>query len=270
MNYKIELLGFAEPFQEGTLTLWSNKYIAQNVLKKHLDMSVDSGSRKIEIIDKSVEWIKEQSILSPDILDIGCGPGIYGRKLSKIVKSYDGIDISPYQITYANKYNKVGENIKYIWTDFRDWIPHKKYDTALLLYAIYSFYKRDERIKLLKKIKGCLNPKGKTIIEVFTKNHYAKRKNTTDWQFIKNNGFWSPEPHVELNSFSWYFNNLILIRAAVIKDDIDVWNSWIQIFDTEMIEEELRLAGFSKVICYGSCFGEQYNLDSDVLCVCAE
>ena len=34
------------PFSEGNLTLWSNAYIANNVIKKHLDISIDSGSRK--------------------------------------------------------------------------------------------------------------------------------------------------------------------------------------------------------------------------------
>ena len=267
MNYKIELLGYVEPFQEGTLTLWSNQYIAQNVLIKHLDTSVDSGSRKIKTIDKSVEWIAAQSVSKPNVLDIGCGPGIYGRRISRFANSYEGIDISPYQIEYANKYNKIGENINYVRADFREWVPHKKYDTALLLYAIYSFYKREERIELLK---NSLNPKGKVIIEVFTNNHYAGRKNSTDWQYIKENGFWSAEPYLELNAFSWYTANLVLIRAAVIKENIDVWNSWIQIFDIETLGEELRAAGFSKFIFYGSCTGDKYNFDSDVLCVCAE
>ena len=46
MHYNLKLLRRPLPFQLGTLTLWSDAYIADNVLKKHLDETIDSGSRK--------------------------------------------------------------------------------------------------------------------------------------------------------------------------------------------------------------------------------
>ena len=133
MNYDIGLFYRPETFQDGTLSLWSNEYIASNVLKKHLNETIDSGSRKAITIESSSKWIIKNSSNAPDILDIGCGPGLYGNKLSGLVKTYDGIDISPYQISYAKEHDTSVGNTNYQVCDFRKWNPRKKYDTVLLL-----------------------------------------------------------------------------------------------------------------------------------------
>ena len=123
----------------------------------------------------------------------------------------------------------------------------------------------------MTKIKQALKPGGKVIVEVFTENHYSQRLDSTDWQMIKEGGFWSPKAYLELNSFTRYSDNLVLIQAGVIDNtSIGIWNSWIQIFTPSAIEAELRLAGFSKLYCYGSCCGEKYTSESEVLCICAE
>jgi SAM-dependent methyltransferase len=269
MNYKLDLLGKPEPFELGTITLWSNEYIARNVLERHLDGSVDSGSRRNESIVKSAAWICSIVGLDSNILDIGCGPGLYGNEIVRKGNYYTGIDISPYHISYAQAHNVSNEYARYQVCDFREYIPDNSYDAVLLLYAIYSFYDVEERLDLLRKIKQALKPSGAVFIEVFTPNHYANRNNSTDWRYVQNGGFWSPKAHIELNSFRWYRNDLILIQACTIDDDIQIWNSWIQLFDKTRLEEELKAAGFSDLTCFGSCYGESFKSDSEVLCVCA-
>ena len=258
------------PFQSGTITLWSNAYIAGNVLKKHLDKDVDSESRKITTIDSSVRWIVSYSPDSPSILDIGCGPGLYGTLLDKLVRVYDGIDISPYQIAYAKSHKSENGNTNYHVCDFQDWYPDKQYDTVLLMYAIYSFYQHDERIQLLRTIKEALKPDGRVILEVFTANHYSQRVDSTDWEYIKKDGFWSPDPYLELNAFTRYRDDLVLIQAGMIGKRVDIWNSWIELFDIEKMEDELKMAGFSEFSYFGSCDGKIFTSDSEVLCVCAK
>ena len=132
------------------------------------------------------------------------------------------------------------------------------------------FYCYEERINLLKKIRNVLNPNGSIIVEVFTPEHYAGRNNSTDWQCIKNGGFWSPNSYLELNAFSRYNEKLVLIQAGIIDKEINIWNSWIQLFDVAQIEYELKLAGFSEFSYYGSCYGECFTSHSEVLCVCAK
>lgn len=271
MRYNLELFCRPRPFECGTLTLWSNAYIAGNVLKKHIDGSIDSGSRKSTTLDLSSLWIAEHSGIKADILDMGCGPGLYGNCLGKMIGSYTGIDISPYQIAYAKEHNSSSDNTRYHVCDFHKWQTKQQFDMILFMYAVYSFYPFEERISLLNNVKGALKPGGCVMIEVFTPEHYNRRKDSSDWQYIEKGGFWKPEPYIELNRFSRYRDDLILIQAGMISDNtVDIWNSWIELFQIQKIESELKSVGFTDFSYYGSCTGEEYTSSSEVLCVIAK
>ena len=263
------MLNRPKAFEPGNLTLWTDEYIALNVLKKHLDGNVNSGSRKGSIIKKTAKWIKDIQPDSYKILDVGCGPGLYAPLFCNLGYSYEGFDISGYQIKYAMEHNYIPLKTHYSIADFRTWKPVNTYDTVVILYGLYSFYNREERVDFLKKIRNNLNEKGCIIIEVFTEMHYLGRKETFDWKYIKKDGFWSKTPYLELNSFQRFSDRLILIRAAVVDYEIRVWNSWIQIFDEKMIRQELMEAGYNYFEVYGSCDGEAYTSDSETLCICA-
>ena len=61
---------------------WDDAYISKQMLKAHLDPDFEGASRKADFIDESVRWISR--IVPPEkqtqLLDIGCGPGIYAEK----------------------------------------------------------------------------------------------------------------------------------------------------------------------------------------------
>lgn len=270
MDYNLELLKKPIPFSSGNMNLWDNEYIARNVLKKHLNYSIDSGSRKLETIYKTVEWINEKFLDAVNILDIGCGPGLYATPFIKKGFLYTGIDVSPYQIEYAKKHNTNDDMVKFYQADFRDWCFKNHYDIILLLYGIYSFYPQHERIKLLKNIRKSLVSNGCVVIEAFTSNHYENRSDERDWTYYESGGFWCEKPYIELNAFYRYDDiNLVLVQAAKINDSIKVWNSWIQTFSLVSMIEELKLGGFTHFECYDTCTGKTFSNKSDTLCLCA-
>jgi len=270
MNYNLERLKFPYPFEPGNLTLWNNEYIAQNVIKKHLNSNENSGSRNVFVINKTIKWIKKNACEGKSILDVGCGPGLYAPQLCEVGFNYEGFDVSPYQIAYAKKYNCM-KGAKYYVADLRAWDSEKRYDVVLMLYGIYSFYCPSERVDFLKKIKCKLKKGGYLALEVFTAKHYAERENSTDWEFVEREGFWSGEPYLELNTFRKYSNGrLVLIQAAVLNETLKVWNSWIQVFDSETLKAELSEVGFKRVEIYGNCFGEKYTSESEMLCIKAQ
>lgn len=268
--YNWNLLERPLPFTSGNLSLWSNEYIANNVIRRHLDGNVDSGSRKKDTILKASKWIASKLIEKGCILDIGCGPGLYADLLCDYGFRYYGIDVSYFQIEYAIKYHK-SEMASFAVMDFRKFNPVNQYCGTILLYAIYSLYNFEDRINLLKKIKNSLIPGGIIIIEVFTKQHYINRKEVRDWEYIEKNGFWSQTPYLELNAFYRYDDiDLYLVQAAMVQDDIYVWNAWTQTFTPDALINELRIAGFMEFELYSTCTGEPYNDKSDVICICAK
>jgi len=269
MNYNWKLLKKPNLFQPGNLTLWDDEYIAENVLKRHLNGDIDSGSRQFITIKNTTKWIRKKYPKAYSILDVGCGPGLYAPLLCQYGFEYHGFDISKYQIAYAREHNSFSGKAQFDVCDFRTWESQKKYDIILLLYGIYSFYNYNERVSFLKRIRTSLKDNGCVIIEVFTLNHYRGRKNTTDWEFVEKDGFWSRNPYLELNAFHRFNEEVMLIQAAVINDSVKIWNSWIQVFSPKSIKEELLEAGFTCCEIYGSCYGKPYTLESDVLCICA-
>lgn len=269
MKYNFDLLKRPFPFQPGNMTLWDNEYIAYNVLNKHLNKNIDSGSRKESTIVDSVQWINEKFPKKGNVLDIGCGPGLYANLLSDCGFFYHGIDISKYQIEYALNHSRYKDNI-FETMDFRNIQLSRNYDLVLMLYGIYSFYKLEDRIHLLRNVKNSMSPDGKVLVEVFTKNHYSNRSETQDWELVEKDGFWSHKPYLELNAFYKYESiDLVLVQAAKVDDSIKIWNSWIQTFSIENIQWEFRMAGFSEFEVYSSCKGDKYFEKADVLCMIA-
>lgn len=269
MNYDFDLLKKPSPFQEGNMTLWDNEYIAQSVLKKHLDKNIDSGTRKESTVISTIQWIDKIISQKGKMLDVGCGPGLYADLLQNCGFKYHGIDISKYQVEYAKKKSKYEDTIFEV-VDFRKLSLSNCYDCVLMLYGIYSFYKFEERIELLKIIKDALLPGGSVIVETFTKYHYLNRRESRDWTYIEKNGFWSNEPYLELNAFYRFDDlELVLVQAAKINSDVKVWNSWIQIFTVEKLQMEFRIAGFTQFEIFSSCTGDAYNENSEVLCMVA-
>jgi hypothetical protein len=63
----------------GEALFWNDPYIAQQMLKAHLDPDTDAASRKPETIERSVAWMVDQLQLGRGsrFLDLGCGPGLY-------------------------------------------------------------------------------------------------------------------------------------------------------------------------------------------------
>ena len=66
-------------------TFWDDEHISLQMLNAHLNPNYDGASRKLEFIEKSVDWISKilPSEHYPSVLDIGCGPGLYTERYAK-------------------------------------------------------------------------------------------------------------------------------------------------------------------------------------------
>lgn len=73
-----------EPFTPGEALFWDDPHISGQMLAAHLNPQNDQASRRPETIDISVDWMIKTLDLHDrsEVLDLGCGPGLYTFRLA--------------------------------------------------------------------------------------------------------------------------------------------------------------------------------------------
>ena len=94
-----------ELYAPGASAFWDDEHISKGMLEAHLNPNLEAASRKHEFIDESVKWIESIAPSSQyrELLDLGCGPGLYAERFSNIGYSVTGIDFSKRSIAYAKE-----------------------------------------------------------------------------------------------------------------------------------------------------------------------
>lgn len=99
-------------------------FLQENGSKEaHLNANWDAASRKTAFIEKSVRFISEAAPPGeyPNLLDLGCGPGLYAERFHQAGYSVTGIDFSQRSIAYAKEQAAAnGHSITYRYQNYLD------------------------------------------------------------------------------------------------------------------------------------------------------
>ncbi len=104
-----------------------------------------------------------------DILDAGCGPGLYAVRLAALGHRVEGIDIGPAVIRYARGLARrlgVQDRARFRVADIRALEPSPRYDAVLLLYYVLENLPQPAQAAALRRLAGCLRPGGRVILEL--------------------------------------------------------------------------------------------------------
>jgi len=249
---------------------WNGPHISGIMLDCHLDPDHDSATRKLEFVDKSVNWIKKIAPPSeyPLLLDLGCGPGLYAEKFNNAGYKVTGIDFSERSIRYAEVQAVLNKTeIEYICQDYRTIDYLEQFDLITLIYCDYAALSVIDRRVLLQKIYKALKPGGKFIFDVFT--HKMRKPESQSWYSSNNGGFYTDRPHLCLESVYQYDDDdqTELRRSIVITSGSIHWyNIWDHFFSKDEIIKEFMPAGFSMYEIYGDIAGAEYSDKSETLC----
>ena len=126
-------------YQKGTSVMWKDPHISKQLLDLHINPDIDIASRSLDKIKNITTWILNQ-IDKPEIniLDLGCGPGIYAELLAKQGHIITGIDFSENSINYAKEHaKKMQLNIEYLIEDYLDLKYQNQFDLIILIYTDY-------------------------------------------------------------------------------------------------------------------------------------
>ncbi len=261
-----------EPFSRYTTDLlWTDPWIARQMLKVHLDEGTDLASRKSEAIDETVLWIDRKIGLSgKKVCDLGCGPGLYVRRMAARGAKVTGVDFSPLSLDYARSEAAARNlNIEYRRADYLiDDLPGEQ-DVVCLIYCDFCTLSPVMRRRLLERIKGMLGPGGIFVFDVSTTHQFEKRRAVTTYGRRPMGDFWSPGDHFAFQTtFLYEQEKIALDRYLIVSPErqFEIFN-WMQYFDPETISSEVRDAGLVVEDLLDVVSGEAWTPDAEALAV---
>lgn len=260
-------------YAASTAPFWDDVHISKCMLRAHLDADLEAASRKSDFMDASVSWICETSYKpgQNELLDLGCGPGLYAERFARAGFLVTGIDFSSRSIAYAKESAEKNHLfIRYLYQNYLDIEYENAFDVVTLIYCDFGVLSSADRHTLLQKVKKAIKPGGMLFIDGYGAkqwNHFSEGRTTT----YHEKGFWSENPHLCIQSNYRYPASANFLEQYVIvqKDTCDCFNIWNQVFSPESLGNELRHAGFASVDFYDDAAGKAYTGEANTLCAVA-
>ena len=235
-----------ELFYKPEHSIWTDPYIQQNLLLAHLNPDTDAASRNPQSIKTTIDFILGQTASHSNILDLGCGPGLYTQYFIQQNHQVTGVDFNQAAIAYAHYHIPQAE---FIQADYIKEFPTGSYDLITLIYCDLGTHSDQNRDILLNNCYQSLNTGGKLIFDIFSEHIQNDRKEEKTWEYYPEAGFWSKEPHLllkqtfhypEQNTYADQYN---LITNQQTKHFV----LWERYYSTQEITAILHHIGFSKI-----------------------
>lgn len=234
-------------FQPSDAPFWEDPYISGELLRTHLDDTVEGASRPFGTIVATVNRLVAEGVITPStrVLDLGCGPGRYAELLASVGCHVTGVDFSPRSIAYAReRAAQRGLDIEYRLQDFRTLDDVAAFDVVLQVYGELSTFSNPVRDALLATIHRALVPRGWLVFDVSTPLHRARVGQHHDWS-VHPGGFWREGAHLLLSDGFGYPDDVWCDQFIVAGDDgVTAYRMWFHDYEPETIRPVLERAGF--------------------------
>ena len=251
-------------FEPGEVRFWDDPHISKSMLAAHLDQNTDAASRKIDTIDKIVNHLVASEIVKQGdhVLDLGCGPGLYASRLSRMGITITGIDISPGSIEYARK--NAAENglkIDYRCMNFFDISFDSEFDVAMQVYGEVNTFSDEKRDLFFNRIYRALKPGGLFVFDITTRVTRMSYGLKNRW-YTAEAGFWRPNKHLVLEQGFDYPENDVWLDQYIVVDEkgsVNVYRCWFHDYTLSAITPVIENAGFKIVHVWNDLAGSPYK-----------
>jgi SAM-dependent methyltransferase len=177
------------------------------MLKEHLTQQHDRASRRFETIDQQIIWIHNSLLTQKQtrILDLGCGPGFYASRLSRLGHMCTGIDFSPASIEYARQQAEAEPSkCQYIQGDIRTTDFGMGYGLVMLIFGEINVFRPEDAQHILRKAFEALDTDGILLLEPMTFDAvYQVGHHPSTW-YSAESGLFSEQPHLCLYESFWH------------------------------------------------------------------
>ncbi len=183
---------------------WAEPAFSQRMLREHLADSHDAASRRPEVVDRQVAWIHETVLreMPAQVLDLGCGPGLYTSRLARRGHTCLGLDISPASVDYAN--GRAGDGERYRLVDVRAADFGGPWDLVMMLFGEVNVFRPSDVAAILARAAAALAPGGAVLLEVSRAEAIqALGEAPATWSGVER-GLFSDRPHLVLRDSAWH------------------------------------------------------------------
>jgi SAM-dependent methyltransferase len=265
-----------ESGNEGEKIPWHEPAFSRRMLEEHLSQSHDMASRRSEGIDRHVSWI-DGEILShrpSRILDLGCGPGLYAERLSRLGHECVGIDYSPASIEYARE-RALRQQLRcsYREEDLRTAHFGQGFDLVLMIFGELNVFTPGDARSILQRAREALSDRGVLLLEVHTLSAVREIGEQQPSWYTAEPGLFSDRAHLCLREGSWDPSRKTAMERWFIVDAqtgvATRCGACTQAYSDQEYRLLLRDSGFADVEFHLSMDGKAENADRRLLVILA-
>ena len=247
------------PWQEGERVPWDDPAFSERVLKEHLAQDNEAASRPNLKIKKHVDWIHKALLggKPSNILDLGCGPGLYTARLAKLGHTCTGIDFAPAAIQYATK--NAPKGCQYQLADIRTAGYGAGYDLVIYIFGALNLLPLADARLTLQKACQALKPGGSLLLEVSSLDSVDQIGNQPAMWYTAESGLFSDAPHLCLMETFWDEESLTATERFYIIDaasgQVTHHAASTQGYEEDELEALRGEAGFEQITFHPSMTG---------------
>ncbi len=265
-----------EPWGEGEKIPWHEPGFSRRMLEEHLSQKHDLASRRLERVDRQVSWI-DGEILShrpSRILDLGCGPGLYTERLSRLGHQCVGIDYSPASIEYARERARRDQlSCSYLEQDIRTAPYGEGFDLVTLIFGEFNVFSPSDGRSILERARAALSDRGTLLLEVHTLSVVREIGEQAPSWYTADPGLFSDRPHLCLRESSWDPSQRTTTERYFIVDAqtgvATQYGATMQGYSDSEYESLLRDCGFAGVDFRPSLSREPEDADDRLMAILA-
>lgn len=247
----IEFTKKPQLYAEGNAVMWTDPHISKQLLNIHLNPDIDLASRRRSSIESSMDWILDSvNKEKMNILDLGCGPGLYCEIMAERGHKVTGVDFSRNSIEYARKEAmKKGLDIEYVNQNYLELCEENKYDFVMMVFTDFGVLKPHEREILIRNVYRALKPGGAFIFDVLSDRNLETKVSERTWE-MEESGFWKESPYLIISDSFLYPNEKVILYQHIVMDDsdnFDVYRFWTHFFAFYDLKKMLEPEGFENI-----------------------
>ena len=252
-----------DPWTEGEKIPWHEPEFSRRMLDEHLSQHHDAASRRLETIERHVDWV-HRVLLSGEptrILDLGCGPGLYASRFAKRGHECVGIDYSPASIAHAREQaERERLRCSYRERDLRAADFGVGFGLVMLIFGELNAFPPGDARAILEKAHAALAERGLLLLEPHTFSAVQRMGERLPAWYSAPSGLFSDRPHLCLQESFWNPERRVSTQRYFVIDaatgEVSRHAESAQAYRDAEYRTLLLECGFSDVATHPSLLGE--------------